>query len=60
MTQVAQDLPFGAPAQLLELLVLLPGLQGFQEQPRLRNHPLAHRTRCTLVMRKPFRQLTCG
>jgi len=60
MTQVAQELSFGAAAQRLELAVLLPRLQGFQEQPRLRNHPLAHRARCTLVMRKPLRQLTGG
>lgn len=60
MAQVAQELPFGPAAQLFELAVLLPPLQGFEEQSRLRDHALAHRARCTLVMSKPLRQLTRG
>lgn len=60
MAQVAQALPFGPRAQLLDVLVLFPSLQGFEEQPRLHDHAFAHRARGTLVMRKPLRQLTRG
>jgi hypothetical protein len=60
MAQVIHELPLGPAAQLLEVGLLLPPLHSFEEQSRLRDHAFAHRSRGTLVMRKPLRQLTRG
>ena len=59
-TQILQALPFRAFAQLFELQLFLPRPQRFEEQPRMLDHALPHRSRCLLVMRVPLRQVARG